>query len=137
MGNLPMDNRTRPRPHPTGYMMPDDYQRMIIDKSQRSWSVRDGNMPVVMVVSVVVFLTGLAVIGTRAFGSIEYAVLDMSRKLDSVVSSMSSRMDRMEARTADRWTRQNHDYWCSKTEQLNSKIGWRCADSPRLDPSFK
>lgn len=59
---------------------------------------------------------------------IESLTKDFSQRIDV----QSSRVDRIEnemaSRTADRYTRTDHDRWCKTAELVNTASGWKCPD---------
>lgn len=54
----------------------------------------------------------------------------------SVTDDLAARLVRVEDEVGDLKVdlRKDHDTWCIKTEQVNSKLGWRCAGSYAYTP---
>lgn len=50
--------------------------------------------------------------------------------MDSLIGDLAGRVTALESKTQDRWTKSDQDYWCSRTEQVNADMNWRCAELP-------
>ena len=73
-----------------------------------------------------------------------YATKQMSdmhqtlRQIDEKVGDVKTNMERevlsiktdLKLRTAERWSRLDHEIWCAKTEAKNVELGWKCAPAP-------
>lgn len=87
------------------------------------------HLPILLVATALAFVAAVTYFGTMQFNDVKNAISDLSRKVDGVTDNMTQRITRMEddlkSRTASRYTRQDHELWCLKTEKLNPN--WRCA----------
>ena len=88
------------------------------------------HLPILMVVTALLFTTAATYYGTNQFNDLKNAIGDLTRKIDTSTENMSLRITRIEAefqaRDASRYTRIDHELWCLKTERINA--GWRCGD---------
>lgn len=130
----PIDERYRPPHYSGGYAFGgQSYPEAIFVNASnppKEQSIKNTNIPLLMAVVAAMFLMGAAAAATRQLTGMEYAILDLGRKFDAAVQSVSHRIDRLEGQTQDRWTRTDHEFWCSRTEQINTANGWKCAESP-------
>lgn len=118
--------RGPPKPHPTGYMYPPD--------GARDMSVQRLNVPLLLVMAgafaLISITGGITYTATIQFTEIRTAIERLTDKLTTELSGQSERIGRIEKdmseRTADRYTRSDHDVWCRLTEQMNQN--WKCAD---------
>lgn len=112
--------RGPPRPHPTGYVYPENV------------SVNKVNVPLLLVLIGAVALVGATYTATIQFAEIKSAIERLGDKLVNELTGQAAHISRLEsemnARTADRFTRSEHELWCSRTEQANAAIGWKCAN---------
>ena len=108
--------RPGPRPHPTGYSYPQDrhLEAVFVNAAREDTSITRMTVPLLLVGSLVVFVSVGTYLVTANFAEIKHALTDIASKMEDLKN--------------DRYTRTQHDLWCSRTEQLNSSIGWRCAD---------
>jgi len=121
--------RGPPTPHPTGYMYP-------VPQS-RETSISKLSVPFLLVfggaLALVSATGGITYSATMAFTQLKSSIDTLSEKVTQKLDSQDERIGRLERdvsdRTADRYTRTDHDLWCSRTEQLNAKLGWRCSDA--------
>lgn len=60
----------------------------------------------------------------NAFDEIKAAIGILEHKLDYVTSTLTRRVDELDVRSRDRWSRNDHALWCARTEKLNR--GWTC-----------
>lgn len=124
--------RGAPRPHPTGYMRPEAmHEAIIVNNTQRDLPVNRISVPLLMVLIGAVALVGATYTATTQFSEIKIAIERLSDKLSSELGNQSGRIGRLEAemqaRTQDRFTKTEHELWCSRTEQANVNTGWKCA----------
>lgn len=88
-------------------------------------------MPLLMVLIGAVALVGATYTATTQFNEIKTAIERLGDKLTSELGTQANRIGRLEAemqaRTVDRYTKTEHELWCSRTEQANAANGWRCA----------
>ena len=126
--------RPAPRPHPTGYHYPQSShpEAVFLNAPREETSITKMTVPLLLVGSLVVFVSVGTYLVTANFSEIKHALTDISEKMEDLKGDIADRINRVEReadqRTKDRYTRTQHDLWCSRTEQLNSSIGWRCAD---------
>lgn len=121
--------RGPPRPHPTGYVYP-------AEVPQRSTSVSSLNVPFLLVIAGAIALVsitgGITYSATIQFTEIRTAIERLTDKFIARSDSQDARIDRVERamseKTLDRYTRTEHELWCSRTEQANAAIGWKCAN---------
>ena len=108
--------RPGPRPHPTGYSYPQDrhLEAVFVNAAREDTSITRMTVPLLLVGSLVVFVSVGTYLVTANFAEIKHALTDIASKMEDLKN--------------DRYTRTQHDLWCSRTEQLNSGLGWRCAD---------
>lgn len=115
--------RGPPRPHPTGYTYPTQQTETQIGKI---------NVPLLLVMIGGVALVGATYTATIQFAEIKSAIERLGYKLVTELGGQSARIGRLEAdmqnRTADRYTRTEHELWCSRTEQANAALGWKCGN---------
>lgn len=110
--------------------------------ASRETSVKQVTIPIVLAIAGAVVLVGATYAATNQFNDIKASIRDLSHKIDSLTGNLEQRINRLEEdtkdRTRDRWTRSDHDLWCARTERVNAKLGWRCADLsgglPRPNP---
>ena len=97
-------------------------------------SVTKITMPVVMVALLLSFVIGVTVVATWQFSALKFTIEGMSDKVDRVVNDLAGRIDGIERelkeRTSHRWSKKDHEYWCSRTEQINTDIVFKCAENP-------
>lgn len=95
-------------------------------------SITKMTVPVILVMTGAVALMYGTYLGTSELSGIKNSIENLSRDVKTYSETLSARVDRLEydvqARTASRWTRQQHEWWCARTELVNSAIGWKCAD---------
>lgn len=126
--------RPGPRPHPTGYHYPQGHhpEAVFLNAPREDTSITKMTVPLLLVGSLVVFVSVGTYLVTANFSEIKHALTDIAEKMEDLKGDIADRISRVEReadqRTKDRYTRTQHDLWCSRTEQLNSSIGWRCAD---------
>lgn len=98
-------------------------------------SVKSLTIPLVIAIGGAAALVSLTYFGTTHFNDIKYAIEKLSDKVDTLSNNVNDRIQRLEVevneKTIDRYTRRDHDFWCARTETLNSDIGWKCADLQR------
>lgn len=126
--------RPAPRPHPTGYHYPQSShpEAVFLNAPREETSITKMTVPLLLVGSLVVFVSVGTYLVTANFSEIKHSLTDIAEKMEDLKGDIADRINRVEReadqRTKDRYTRTQHDLWCSRTEQLNSSIGWRCAD---------
>lgn len=122
-----------PRAHPTGYMRPEVHEAIFLNSPQQrsETPVNSISVPLLMVLIGAVALVGATYTATSHLNEIKVAIQRLGDKLAVDIGNHSDRIGRIETelqnRTADRYTRSEHDLWCSRTEQANIASGWKCA----------
>jgi len=124
--------RGAPRPHPTGYMRPEMHEAIFVNNAPRDTSVNRISVPLLMVLIGAVALVGATYTATTQFNDIKVAIERLGDRLTAELGTQATRIGRLEAemqaRTQDRYTKTEHELWCSRTEQANITTGWKCAD---------
>lgn len=129
--------RPGPRPHPTGYHYPrgEHHPEAVFvnaPSAPSDQSITKMTVPLLLVGSLVVFVSVGTYLVTSNFSEIKHSLVDIASKMEDLKNNLADRIDRVEreadVRSRDRYTRTQHDLWCSRTEQLNAGIGWKCAD---------
>lgn len=105
---------------------------VFVNAAQPPMTINKINMPVIMAVVIGVFLMGITYAATNEFSDLKHAIDRLTDRLEQGVDAMGRRIDRIEKdlgeRTADRWSKTDHEIWCARTEQLNSDINFKCAE---------
>lgn len=125
-------DEARPR-----YQQPNQQQRYVYadtpnaqQNQSASSSFETIHLPILMVVTALLFTTAATYYGTNQFNDLKNAINDLSRKIETNTENMSARITRIEAELqalpATRYTLSDHELWCLKTERINE--GWRCGD---------
>jgi hypothetical protein len=95
----------------------------------------------VMAVAVAVFLISTTYGIATQFGDIKHDIADLSRQVLSITTSVTERVTKLETHiddsVRDGWDRRDHDLWCARTEERNSKLGWKCADDGKIPKEWQ
>ena len=90
-------------------------------------------VPLLLVVSAGVFIGWASWFGTTSINSIQSDIKEISNKLVTYVARSDERVSRIErsldARAAERWTKNEQALFCAKTEAIPGNTGWKCAET--------
>jgi len=87
----------------------------------------------------IVFLGAAGLVTATHYATKQMAGMhETLRQIDTKVGDVKVNMERevlsirtdLKIRTAERWSRLDHEIWCAKTEAMNVAIGWKCAPVP-------
>jgi len=125
-------------PSPPQYAPHYPEQAFIMNTGPRETSINKLTMPIVM------FFGAIITVGVAAaFAATQLTTL--GHKIDTVQSTLGLQIERLgnslERRVsknetgvgairAGAWARKDHEFWCARTEQVNTALGWRCAENP-------
>ena len=85
-------------------------------------------IPILNAVLVAVWLVGTTIALTIQWTTVKHSI--ESTSADALIrdEKISTRLDSIERSNISRWTRDNQELWCLKTEQKNAN--WECGDFP-------
>lgn len=116
------------------------YEPTYVNEGQ---SVTSLSIPIIIAVVILVSMMGVTYTATNEFANLRHTIEKLADQMQGMAEGLGKRIDRVEDRiekgTADRWTRKDHDYWCTRTEQVNADLGWKCAENPgqpRIEKRF-
>lgn len=123
-------------PYPSDNQHQHHYPEAVFLNAPTSSSVTKMTMPVVMFFGAMIIVTGAVWLAATQLTSLGYKIDSVKTELGNQIERLSGNLEarvsateqRIEQGAKDRWTRKDHDYWCTRTEQLNA--GWICAENP-------
>lgn len=97
----------------------------------KSVSMDNITVPLILVFFGAAGLVSATYFATRELSDISNSLQSISRDVTDVRTTVNRKLgeyeEELSKRTADRWSKTDHDIWCAKTEVINSAIGWKCA----------
>lgn len=92
-------------------------------------SVDKITVPILLFVSALLAVAGGAAYVTKIMSDVQSGIEKLNAKMDGIKEAANDRVTRLEnemlAGTAIRYTKQDHELFCARTERLNPN--WRCA----------
>lgn len=117
-------------PHVPRYGHP-EYYDVHIDNRQRQTPMTNITVPLILVFVGGVGLVTATFYATRELADVHSTLQTISRDVSQLRGKIEQDIEELQEdlkhRTANRWSKYDHDVWCAKTEALNSAIGWKCA----------
>jgi hypothetical protein len=106
----------------------------LVEKLQ---SIFHQGVPLVNAILVAVWLVGTSITLTLQWATVKNSIANLSAELIIRDERLMNRIGFLErdtmAKNLSRWTRENQELWCVKTEQVNPQ--WKCGDLPELPKS--
>ena len=97
---------------------------------RRATSFESITVPILIVILGAAGLVSATYFATHELSQINSSLGPISRDVREVRDRFDREIERvkedLERETADRWTRKDHEVWCSKAERINRT--WRCPD---------
>jgi hypothetical protein len=101
-------------------------------------SIFSQGVPLVNAILVAVWLVGTSVTLTLQWSTVKSSISRLSADLIVRDERIATRLEFLErdvmAKNLTRWTRENQELWCAKTEQANPP--WKCGDLPEMPREF-
>lgn len=96
------------------------------------------NVPLAPAVLVGAWLIGTTIMLTVQWVTVKATLDGLSSSITLMGDKLSARISFLEqdvmAKNLTRWTRDNQELWCVKTEQKNPN--WKCGDLPTMLPNY-
>jgi hypothetical protein len=96
-------------------------------------SVERLTVPLLLFLSGVAFVGWASWFGTTSLANMQSDIKELSTMLVNYIERSNERVLRIErtldARTAERWTKQDQALFCAQTEAIPGNKGWKCAES--------
>ncbi len=120
MGHIPpIDQRYRPQR--SAYGPP--------PREEKTSSVLKLHMPLLTAIALCIFIAGATTVVVSQFYGLQNALTRIGDQLASFTTAFTKRVTQLETAIdesrQDRFTRTDHEIWCSRTEMLNPQ--WYCA----------
>lgn len=95
-------------------------------------SILGQGVPLLNAVLIAVWLVGTSITLTLQWANVKTSISDLSKDQVLRDERLNSRLNFLERdsllKDLSRWTRENHELWCAKTEQRNPE--WKCGEFP-------
>jgi hypothetical protein len=95
-------------------------------------------IPLVNAILVAVWLVGTSITLTLQWATVKSSIAALSADLVVRDERIATRLQFLERdvmmKNLTRWTRENQELWCAKTEQANPP--WKCGDLPEMPRDF-
>ena len=108
---------------------------MVTNKETSIFSV---NVPLVNAILVGVWLIGTTVTLTVQWVTVKSSLEVLNTSINAASEKINGRISFLEkdfmAKNLTRWTRENQELWCLKTEQVNDS--WKCGELPSMIPHY-
>jgi hypothetical protein len=105
------------------------------DKETSIWAI---NIPLVNAVLVGAWLIGTTVTLTVQWVTVKSSLDVLNTSIIAVGDKVNARISFLEkdfmSKNLTRWTRDNQELWCVRTEQANPN--WKCGELPSLVPDY-
>jgi hypothetical protein len=101
-------------------------------------SVLSQGVPLVNAILVAVWLVGTSITLTLQWSTVKSSIAALSAELVVRDERLMTRLQFLErdtmAKNLTRWSRDNHELWCAKTEQANPN--WKCGAIPEIPREY-
>lgn len=116
--------------HQDSYFRAYHPETVFVANSSKETSINRLTIPIISAVAAALFLMSMTYTLTSQFESLKYAIDKLTDQVEQVRGDLAGRITSLERATKNGWTGADQEFWCARTEQLNSDIGWRCAERP-------
>lgn len=94
------------------------------------------NVPIMNVLIIGVWIVGTTISIVWQYYNVQSSLTSIGTEVKIINEKLGDRISNIEKeidlRQATGWTRRDHEYWCSKTEQQNP--AWKCGSFPEVAP---